>query len=56
MILEHFSSIPARHDLCRRIDCGFLSELIGSGQINENEGFELAYELSYGLAKKVYKL
>ena len=51
-----FCSIPARHDLCRRIDCGFLSELIGSGQINENEGFELAYELSYGLAKKAYKL
>ena len=47
-----FCSIPARHDLARRVDCGFLSELIAGGQISENEGFDLAYELSYGLAKK----
>ncbi len=51
-----FCSIPARHDLARRVDCGFLSELIAGGQISENEGFDLAYELSYGLAKKAYKL
>ena len=51
-----FCSIPARHDLSRRVDCGFLSELIASGQISENDGFDLAYQLSYGLAKKAYKL
>ena len=51
-----FCSIPARHDLSRRVDCGFLSELIVSGQISENDGFDLAYQLSYGLAKKAYKL
>ncbi len=51
-----FCSIPARHDLSRRIDCGFLSELIVSGQISDKEGYDLAYELSYGLVKKSYKL
>ena len=51
-----FCSIPARHDMSRRVDCAYLSELISAGQINEEEGHELAYELSYGLAKKAYNL
>ena len=51
-----FCSIPARHDMSRRVDCAYLSELISAGQINEEEGYELAFELSYGLAKKAYNL
>ncbi len=51
-----FCSIPARHDMSRRVDCAYLSELISAGQIKEEEGHELAYELSYGLAKKAYNL
>ena len=42
--------------MSRRVDCAYLSELISSGQIKEEEGYELAYELSYGLAKKAYNL
>ena len=42
--------------MSRRVDCAYLSELISAGQINEEEGYELAIELSYGLAKKAYNL
>lgn len=51
-----FLSIPARHDVARRIDCRFLAELISQHRINENEGVELAFDLTYNLAKKAYKL
>lgn len=51
-----FLSIPARHDVARRIDCRFLAELITQHRINEDEGFELAHDLTYNLAKKAYKL
>ncbi|WP_438862495.1 glucuronate isomerase [Neptunicella sp.] len=51
-----FLSIPARHDVARRIDCRFLAELISQHRINEDEGMELAHDLTYRLAKKAYKL
>lgn len=49
-------SIPARHDLARRIDCRFLAELVSEGRLDEEEAFELAYELAYGLAYRSYRL
>ena len=51
-----FCSIPARHDVARRVDCAYLAELVVSGQISEEEGHDLSYELAYGLAKKAYRL
>lgn len=51
-----FLSIPARHDLARRMDCNFLSTLVSEHRIDEDEAFELAHALSYDLAKKAYKL
>jgi glucuronate isomerase len=51
-----FLSIPARHDVARRIDCGFLAELVAEHRIAEWEAAELAHELSYALAKKAYRL
>lgn len=51
-----FLSIPARHDVARRIDCGFLAQLVAEHRIEEWEAAELAHELSYSLAKKAYKL
>jgi len=51
-----FLSIPARHDVARRIDCRFLARLIAERRIEEDEAFELAPELAYGLAKRAYKL
>ena len=51
-----FCSIPARHDVARRVDCAYLAELACSGRLRENEAYEVAYDLAYGLAKKAYKL
>lgn len=51
-----FLSIPARHDVARRIDCGFLARLVAEHSIEEWEAAELAVDLSYNLAKAAYKL
>ncbi len=51
-----FLSIPARHDVARRMDCRFLATLVVEHKIDEDEAFELAPELAYGLAKRAYKL
>ncbi len=51
-----FCSIPARHDVARRSDCAYLAELVVTGRLLEAEAFELAYDLSYRLAKEAYRL
>jgi glucuronate isomerase len=51
-----FLSIPARHDLARRIDCAYLSELVLTGRLEEDEAAEIAVGLAYNLAKAAYKL
>lgn len=51
-----FLSIPARHDLARRIDCGHLAKLVAEHQIQDDEAFELARALAYSLAKDAYRL
>lgn len=51
-----FLSIPARHDVARRIDCGFLAQWVAEHHMEEWEAAELAVDLSYTLAKKAYKL
>ena len=51
-----FLSIPARHDVARRIDCGFLAELVVEHRLEEWEAAELAHDLSYALAKQAYRL
>jgi len=51
-----FLSIPARHDVARRMDCRFLATLVVEHKIDEDEAFELAPELAYGLTKRAYKL
>jgi glucuronate isomerase len=51
-----FMSIPARHDVARRMDCRFLATLVVEQKIDEDEAFELAPQLAYGLAKAAYKL
>jgi len=51
-----FLSIPARHDVARRVDCAFLAKLVTEHRLDEDEAFEVSYELTYGLAKKAYKL
>ncbi|MFD1789725.1 glucuronate isomerase [Sphingomonas floccifaciens] len=51
-----FFSIPARHDLSRRIDCGFLARLVAEHRLDRDEAFEVARALAYDLAKAAYKL
>lgn len=51
-----FLSIPARHDVARRIDCGFLAQLVTEHRLEEYEAWELAEQLTYGLAKRAYRL
>lgn len=51
-----FLSIPARHDVARRMDCGFLAKLVVEHRLEEDEAVELAHELTYGLVKRAYKL
>lgn len=51
-----FLSIPARHDVARRMDCNFLSRWVADHRINEDEALILAQDLSYNLVKKAYKL
>lgn len=51
-----FLSIPARHDLARRIDCGFLAELVAEHRISENAAHELAVDLASGLARAAYRV
>ena len=51
-----FLSIPARHDLARRIDCGFLAELVAEHRLEEDEAFEVAHALTYGLVRDAYRL
>ncbi len=51
-----FLSIPARHDVARRMDCAFLARLVAEHRLDEDEAHEAAYALTYGLVKKAYKL
>jgi glucuronate isomerase len=51
-----FLSIPARHDVARRIDCGFLAELVAEHRIEDWEAAELAQDLTYNLVKQAYRL
>jgi glucuronate isomerase len=51
-----FLSIPARHDVARRIDCGFLAELVMEHRLEDWEASELAQDLTYNLVKQAYRL
>ncbi len=51
-----FVSIPARHDLSRRVDCGFLARLVAEHRLERDEAFEVARALAYDLAKAAYRL
>ena len=51
-----FMSIPARHDVARRMDCGFLARLVAEHRLDIDEAHEVAHALAYDLAKKAYRL
>ena len=51
-----FLSIPARHDVARRVDCAFLARLVAEHRLADWEAAELAHDLTYGLVKRAYRL
>ncbi|MDR3745181.1 MAG: glucuronate isomerase [Acidobacteriaceae bacterium] len=50
-----FLSIPARHDVARRVDCAFLSRLVAEKRLDEAEAFEVVKDLTVNLVRKAYK-
>ncbi|MGL4240847.1 MAG: glucuronate isomerase [Beijerinckiaceae bacterium] len=51
-----YLSIPARHDMARRVDCAFLARLVAEHRLDEDEAHEVAHDLAYRLAKQAYRL
>jgi glucuronate isomerase len=51
-----FLSIPARHDVARRVDCGFLARLVAEHRIADWEAVDLAHELTSGLVRRAYRI
>jgi glucuronate isomerase len=49
-----FASIPARHDLSRRIDAGYLSRLVAEHLLTLDEATETAVDLAYNLPLASY--
>lgn len=50
-----FLSIPARHDVARRLDCAFLARLVAEHRIEVDEAHEVAKDLAYRLVKSAYR-
>ena len=51
-----FCSIPARHDLARRLDANYLAGLVARHVIAEHDARRIARALAYDLAKQTYRL
>lgn len=51
-----FCSIPARHDMARRVDCAWLAGLVADHRLDEDEAQKVAHDLAYALAKRAYRL
>jgi glucuronate isomerase len=50
-----FASIPARHDLSRRVDAGFLARLVMEHRLSQSDAVEAAVDLAYNLPKVAYQ-
>jgi glucuronate isomerase len=51
-----FCSIPARHDMSRRIDSGYLAGLVAEHRIDEDEALDAAVDLVSRRPTEVFKL
>ena len=49
-----FASIPARHDLFRRVDAGYLARLVLEHRLSLDEAVETAIDLTYHLPQESY--
>nr|WP_294694368.1 glucuronate isomerase [uncultured Friedmanniella sp.] len=50
-----YASIPARHDLFRRVDAGYLARLVLEHRLGLDEAVETAVDLTYNLPKQSYQ-
>jgi glucuronate isomerase len=50
-----YASIPARHDLFRRVDAGYLARLVLEHHLSLDEAVETAVDLAYNLPKQSYQ-
>ncbi len=51
-----FVSIPARHDVARRVDANYLGGLVARHILTLDEALVIAKDLTYNLVKKAYRL
>ena len=51
-----FCSIPARHDMARRMDANYLGGLVARHVIDMTDAIPIARQLAYGLARATYRL
>jgi glucuronate isomerase len=51
-----FASIPARHDIWRRVTCDWVAGLVVEELIAEDEAFEMVEALTGGLARRAHRL
>lgn len=51
-----FCSIPARHDLARRVDANFLGGLVARHIVDLSDAREMARALAYDLVRETYRL
>jgi len=51
-----FCSIPARHDVARRVDASYLATLVSTGRLAMDEAFEVMEDLTHRLARQAYRL
>jgi glucuronate isomerase len=48
-------TIPARHDMSRRLNAGFLAGLVAEHRLEEEDAVDLAQDLAYNLARKTFQ-
>lgn len=51
-----FLSIPARHDLSRRVDANYAARLVAEHRIDLDDAHEMVRAMAYGLVKETYRL
>ena len=56
MYSRAFCSIPARHDMSRRLDAAHLARLVAAGRLDEDEALDTLRTLVTDQPRKVFKL
>jgi glucuronate isomerase len=51
-----FLSIPARHDMSRRLDCGYLAELVAEHRLAQDEAAAVAHDLVAVNPRRVFHI